>query len=209
MDANSINRTAMVSGAYQQQLSAQQPVSQSTTNSENKTAGNNKQAANSNDAVQVSSSVTRKNLDTVRAIEMMHASLNQQAKGVRETNESVNNAAEHVSRLRNNLEGIIKNFPPFSVDSKERGDILMGYASLRKELLSLMVPPPPVPVYEKVKHLWEDLFDENGKIPASSIPLLENGSTEAQVNDASQKLANTSRQLTDLSNTVTQALIQP
>ncbi len=162
------------------------------------------------DSVQVSSTVTLKNLDTVRVIEQMHASLNQLAKGVRETNESLNKSVDLVDSMNSTVQSIIKNYPPFPVDSKERNERLMEYSGLRKELVSLMVPPPPPPVYEKVKHMWGMLFEDQGSILAqNAIPQLDNSSSDTRLKEVSQTLDGTSAQLVGLSSKVTQALVQP
>lgn len=204
MDPTKISTTATISGLYQQQVPAQASTKQPDKDSSEVAS----EAFSAVDTIKIRSSVTSKNLDTVRAIEQMHAQLNQVAKGVRETNESVNKATEHVDAMKNSLQIIIKNFPPFSLDSDERMQRLMEYTSLRKELISLMVPPPPPAPYEKVKHLWEALFDENGKVLSSVIPQLENRSSDPELKDTAQALDKTSLQLTDLSNKVTQALVQ-
>jgi uncharacterized phage infection (PIP) family protein YhgE len=157
----------------------------------------------------VRSSVSLKNLDTVRAIEQMHASLNQLAKGVRQTNESINSAVDQIDAMKNTVQGIVKNYPPLSVDSKERNDRLMEYTSLRKELLSLMVPAPPPAPYEKVKLMWSSLFDKNGQVQPSLVPPLQKSSSDAQLDTASKTLEKTSTQLSEFSNKVTEALVQP
>jgi hypothetical protein len=209
MDANTITKTVLASGAYQQQVSSQPLSAQPGGNSASDASIRTAATPPLTDTVQIRSTITSKNLDTVRTIELMHAMLNHQAKGVRETNEAVNKATEQVDAMKSSLQAVLKNFPPFPVDSKERNDKLMQYSSLRKELLSLMVPPPPPAPYEKVKHLWDALFDQNGKILPSTVPALENSSSDAKLKEASQGLDNTSIQLADLSNNVTQALVQP
>jgi len=204
MDANTISKSVLASNVYQQPMpplvALKAPAAENT---------NTVAAGTVSDSVQVRSSVTLKNLDTVRAIEMMHAGLNQQAKVVRETNESVNKAVEQVVKIKNSLDGIVKNFPPYPVGSKERNTFLMEYSSLRKELLSLMVPPPPPPVYEKVKQMWGELFDQNGKIQSTNVPPLETKSSDVQLKNGAQKLENTSKLLTDFSDQVTQSLLNP
>lgn len=197
----------MASNAYKQPLPPQTPARSQEKDASVQASNNNHAKA---DSVRVSSTVALKNLDTVRVIEQMHASLNQLAKGVRETNESLNKAVNLVDSMKSSIQTVIKNFPPFPVDSKERNDRLMAYNALRKELISLMVPPPPPPVYEKIKHMWESLFEnQNGSLLKNSAPLLENTSSDDQLKGASQTLDKTSAQLADFSNKVTQALVQP
>jgi len=197
----------MASNAYKQPLPPQTPARSQEKDTSAHVSNNNNTKA---DSVRVSSIVALKNLDTVRVIEQMHASLNQLAKGVRETNESLNKAVDLVDSMKSSIQTVVKNFPPFPVDSKERNDRLMEYNSLRKELISLMVPPPPPPVYEKIKHMWESLFeDQNGNLSQNTVPLLDNSSSDAQLKEVSQTLDKTSAQLADFSSKVTQALVQP
>jgi hypothetical protein len=159
------------------------------------------------DTVQIKSSSVAKNLDTVRSIEQMHGRLNELIKGVRQTNEDLNRAVETVAQMQGSLTSIVKNYPPYPIDSMERRDLLMSYMSLRKEIESLMVPAPPQPVYEKVKSMWEAMFAQNGQMQASAVPALETGATDKQVQQASEGLGNLSDQLGGLSDKITHALI--
>ena len=160
------------------------------------------------DTVQLKSSMV-KNLDAVKAIEQMHSRLNDLVKGVRQSNEELNKAAEQVSQMQSGLMSIVKNFPPYPIETQERRDLLMSYMSLRKEIESLMVPPPPQPVYEKVKSMWEALFAQNGQMQAAAIPDLDAGSGDKLVQVAAETLQQTGKQLSALSDGVTQALLQP
>lgn len=205
MDPSSIGTAGAINGLYHQTLSAQASAKQPSKESQ-QVANDTSSAV---DTIKIGTSTTLKNLDTVRTIEQMHAHLNQLAKGIRETNESINKATEQVDAMKSSLQVIIKNFPPFSIDSKERIDGLMEYTSLRKELMSLMIPPPPPAPYEKVKHLWDALFDQNGKVLPDAVPSLETSSSDEQLNKVNQDLDTTSMQLTDLSNQITQTLFQP
>lgn len=159
------------------------------------------------DQVNLTSSVTTKNLDTVRAIEQMHSRMNQLVKGVRETNEAINKAVEQVSHLQTNANLIAKNFPPFPVESKERQELLMSYASIRQELMRMTVPQPPAPVYEQVKQLWDTTMGQNGQMRAGAVPALDTASSDAQVKATTSQLERTNNGLANLSSDVTQALI--
>lgn len=160
------------------------------------------------DTVQIKSAATLKNLDTVKAIEQMHAKLNELVRGVRQTNEQLNNAAEQVAQMQGNLMTIVKNYPPYPIESMERRDLLMSYMSLRKEIEGLMIPPPPQPVYEKVKSMWQAMFAQNGQLQPSAVPALESGSSDKQVQAAAVDLGKTQEQLASMSDQVTQALLQ-
>ena len=203
MDPLSTSTAGAINGLYLQPLSTQ---SAKQPGKESQQIANDSSSAV--DTIKIRSSTTLKNLDTVRTIEQMHAHLNQLAKGIRETNESINKATEQVDAMKSSLQVIIKNFPPFSIDSEERIDRLMEYTSLRKELLSLMIPPPPPAPYEKVKHLWDALFDQNGKVLPAAVPSLETSSSDEHLNKVNQDLDTTSMQLTDLSTKITQTLFQ-
>lgn len=159
------------------------------------------------DKVNISSTVTVKNLDTVRAIEQMNARMNQLAKGARETNEEINKAVEQVNAMQSNLTAIVKNFPPFPMESKERQELLMSYSSIRQELMRMTVPQPPPPLYEQVKHEWDKTVGQNGQMLASAVPALDTGSSDAQVKQTAAQLETFSTSLADLSSGVTKALI--
>lgn len=153
-------------------------------------------------------SVTLKNLDTVKAIEQMHNRMNQLVKGARETNEEINRISEQLAHLQGNI-AAAKNFPPFPADSKERQEILMSYSSIRQEILRMTVPAPPPPLYAQVEHLWNKTFGQNGQILPGSVPAVENGSSEKQMQAAFGQLEQTSHKLAELSSGITSALINP
>lgn len=167
------------------------------------------QTSQAADTVQIKSSSISKNLDTVKAIEQMHAKLNDLVKGVRQTNEQLNKAAEQVAQMQGSAMAIVKNYPPYPIESMERRELLMSYMSLRKDIENLMIPPPPQPVYEKVKSMWNAMFAGNGQMMPSSVPALEAGSGDKQVQQAAEQLGQTHQQLATMSDQVTQALLQP
>lgn len=110
------------------------------------------------------------------------------AKNIRSSSEALSKASDLVDGLKENLGKIIKNYPPFPQDSAERKEILMGYISLRKEILSMTFPPPPAPVYEKNTSLWDKLgYTETGSM-ASSVPEISSTATDAEVLAASKTL---------------------
>lgn len=161
------------------------------------------------DKVEIKVSSTLKNLDTVRAIEQMHAKLNNLVKGVRQSNEALNDAADQVAVMQGSVMAIVKNYPPYPLESMERRDLLMSYASVRKEIEKLMVPAPPQPVYEKVRSMWDAMFAQNGQILASAVPALSTDSSDKQVKEASTALGKFGEQIGVLSDAITQSLLQP
>ena len=159
------------------------------------------------DTVQIKATSTLKNLDTVKAIEQMHAKLNELVKGVRQSNEALNNAADQVAAMQGSAMAIVKNYPPYPIESMERRELLMSYMSLRKEIESLMLPPPPQPVFDKVRSMWEAMFSSNGQLQASAVPALDAGSGDKQVQEAAVQLGKLGEQFSALSDAVTQSLL--
>lgn len=162
----------------------------------------------SSDSVKIKYSTTSKNLDTVQAIEQMHARINQLAKGVRETNEGLDHASSVTDQMQTEVQKIVKNYPPFSANSPERQEILMSYVSIRKEMEKLMIPPPPAPVYEKVQGMWDAMFEDNGQLKNSFVPALDASSSDKEVEVASKGIAITSGKLSELSDSITKVLVQ-
>ena len=208
MDISQVNKDSSAQQAMTYQKLAQQTVAPvSAPESKTLTAQAIQATEKTSDSVQLKYSATSKNLDTVRAIEQMHARLNQLVKGVRETNEGLNNSAETVDQMQTTLQKIVKNYPPFNADSPERQKILMSYISIRKEMEKLMVPKPPAPVYEKVQGMWDSVLDTNGQIKNNQLPSLDQSSSDSQVKDATAGLAKISEKISTLSDNITKALV--
>ena len=208
MDISQVNKDSSAQQAMTYQKLAQQTVAPvSAPESKTLTAQAIQATEKTSDSVQLKYSATSKNLDTVRAIEQMHARLNQLVKGVRETNEGLNNSAETVDQMQTTLQKIVKNYPPFNADSPERQKILMSYISIRKEMEKLMVPQPPAPVYEKVQGMWDSVLDTNGQIKNNQLPSLDQSSSDSQVKDATAGLAKISEKISTLSDNITKALV--
>jgi len=110
------------------------------------------------------------------------------AKNIRSSSEALSKVSDIVVRLKEDLGKIIKNYPPFPQDSQERKEILMSYVSLRKEIVSMIFPPPPAPVYEKNTSIWDKLgYTETGSV-ATSVPDLSSTATDEEVFAASKIL---------------------
>lgn len=88
----------------------------------------------------------------------------------KETDQKLSALANSVEKMKGVLEVIVKSYPPFSSESSERRELLMSYISIRKELLQLTFPPPPPPIYEKIQHQWQDLFQNDGKSSIIKLP---------------------------------------
>jgi len=80
----------------------------------------------------------------------------------------------------------------------------MNYSSLQKQILSLMTPPPPQPVYERVKHLWEGLTSGIGS--TIQTPSLPQDAPDSHVKAASQQLDVISGQIALVQETMTNSV---
>ena len=149
------------------------------------------------DSVQLQISIPRQTLDTLQKIGSITDVLNDTANSLRSTGNTLSAAADVAAKMRSTLENITKNFPPFPIDRAERKDILMSYISLRKQMEKMTVPAPPTPVYEKVKSLWQDLFDKNPSGTVST-PALDTNSSDKTVADASKQLTATGNAISTL-----------
>lgn len=87
-------------------------------------------------------------------------------------------------KMKERLETIVKNWPPFTQDSAERKELLMSYVSLRKEIEKLTFPPPPVPLYENNQKLWEKLDLSDSQKLDAVLPDLSVTAPDSQVQRA-------------------------
>ncbi len=156
-----------------------------------------------------SSPITRKNLEIIKTIEQEHTKLYLLVQNVRLTNEQLDQTADQVGRLHATVTTIIKNNPPFPPDSEQRKELLMSYASIRKEIIKMTVPAPPQPVYEKIKETWASLFGQDGRIFHDAVPELQATSSDWDVHTAARNLVTTGEKLANLSSGVTRSLISP
>jgi len=68
---------------------------------------------------------------------------NSTAAAIRETDRAALVLGQKIDSLKEPLQAIVKNFPPFSAQDKERVELLRSYTALRKEIDQLTVPAPP------------------------------------------------------------------
>jgi hypothetical protein len=148
------------------------------------------------DQVTVETTSSHQALDAMRRFDSIADDLNITAKNIRETGNGLNDATDLLDRMNGELGKVIKNYPPFSLEDANRKKILMSYASIKKEIDALTVPPPPSPVYEKVKGMWENLFTENdGKI---TTPALTDSSPYDSVENAANALSSTAKAISSV-----------
>lgn len=109
---------------------------------------------------------------------------NRMAKSIRETVKSLSDISGVAVKMKENLNTIVKNWPPFPQDSVERQELLMSYVSLRKEIEKLTFPPPPAPLYENNQKLWEKFDFADKEKMSVSLPDLSVDASDYQVQRA-------------------------
>jgi hypothetical protein len=159
------------------------------------------------DKVSIKIDLSRNTVDTLQKMGNISDFLNSVATNLRQTNEGLKASATVVADMKTSLDKIIKNYPPYSLESEERIAQLMNYSSLKKQILSLMVPAPPPPLYEGVKHLWEDLFSG----PGSTIqtPTLPADAPDSHIKAAYKQLDVISGQIGLVQETLSNSVMRP
>lgn len=148
---------------------------------------------NTNDKVTIQLDISKSTLDTLQKVGSVSDLLVTTAQNIRKTDESLSAGAELVAQMRVNLGKIVKQYPPFPPDDRNRMEILMSYSGLQKQITSLMVPPPPPPVYEKVQHLWENLF--SSQTNTIQTPQLPANVPDSHIKSAADQLTNLQNQI--------------
>jgi hypothetical protein len=160
--------------------------------------------AGARDQVALATGSSRQSLDTLQRLGGIAGVLNATATQIRETGDGLKTSAKIVSQMGGELNRIIKNYPPFSIQDEERKKILMEYASLRKQIEELTVPPPPPPIYEKVDDMWQKLFaQQDGKV---TTPALKKDSSDSAVQTATDQLSVTGDTISLLLTTIESSL---
>ncbi|MBV5340869.1 MAG: hypothetical protein J0665_15145 [Deltaproteobacteria bacterium] len=201
-------RLAAATAIQMQQTGVQQMLAQKTAQQQDaqKVGTENTVQSIAGDKVSVKIELPQKTVDTLQNMGNISDFLNSVATNLRQTNEGLTAANAVADQMKTSLDKIIKNFPPYSIDSKERIDQLMQYSSLRKQIMSLMTPPPPQPVYEKVKHLWEGLT--GGIAGTIQTPALSADAPDSHVVAASKQLDAISGQIGLVQETMTNSVMR-
>lgn len=158
------------------------------------------------DKVSIRVELPQKTVDTLQKMGNISDFLNSVATNLRQTNEGLTAANAITEQMKASLDKIIKNYPPFPPESKERMEQLMKYSSLQKQILSLMIPPPPQPTYEKVKHLWEGLTSGLGS--SIQTPSLPQDAPDSHVKAASNQLDAISGQISLVQETMSNSVMR-
>jgi hypothetical protein len=145
------------------------------------------------DKVSIKVDLPKNTVDALQKMGNISDFLNSVATNLRQTNEGLKAVSDVVEQMKASLDKIIKNYPPFLVQNRERMELLMSYSGLKKEIQSMMIPAPPSPVYESVRHLWDGLTAGQGN--TVQTPTLPQDAPDSHVQLASQQLAALSDQI--------------
>ncbi|GAM09661.1 hypothetical protein OR1_01941 [Geobacter sp. OR-1] len=116
------------------------------------------------------------------------------ARGVR----ALDQASKQIDAMKQSLNAIIKNYPPFLQGSEERIKLLMSFNEIRKQIEALTYPPEITAQSLQAQKIWSDLFS-GMQIPALADQPT-NDATDAQIIstintlDAAQKTVSDRRQ---------------
>lgn len=181
-------RLAAATAIQMQQTGVQQMLTPKTQQQQDaqKAGKDNTVQSIAGDKVSIKVELPQNTVDTLQKVGNISDFLNSVATNLRQTNEGLKAANAIVEQMKTSLDKIIKNFPPYPIESRERMEQLMSYSSLQKQIMSLMIPPPPQPVYERVKHLWEGLASGIGV--AIQTPSLPQDAPDTHVKAASVQL---------------------
>jgi len=197
-----VTAAQMQSSGTQQMLAAKKVQQQD----DQKAGKENTVQSVAGDKVSINVEISKNTADTLQKMGNISDFLNSVATNLRQTNEGLKETSRIVTDMKSSLDKIIKNYPPYSIQSQERIDQLMNFSSLKKQILSLEFPTPPPPAYESVKHLWEDLF--SGADKTLRTPTLPKDAPDSQVVAAAQQLDVTASQIGLIQETMNSAVMK-
>jgi archaellum component FlaC len=120
-------------------------------------------------------------------LNLLKSDLKGVAKKIRSSHNTIETAEKYIDNIKNQLGKIVKNYPPFPQESKERISILRNYSSIRKIIDKLTFPPqedfPPEII------TWQNTFQE--KFPEKNIPNIPElapTSTDSEISASLEKL---------------------
>lgn len=159
------------------------------------------------DKVSIKVELTKNTVDTLQKMGNISDFLNSVATNLRQTNEGLKATSSVVEDMKISLNKVINKSPPYSLVDKERVEQLMTYTSLKKQIINMMVPAPPPPIYERVQHLWEDLFSGPGN--TVQTPTLPSDAPTSHVTAAVNQLDVISNQVGLVQESLSNSVMRP
>jgi hypothetical protein len=202
-------RLAAATATQVQQSGVQQMLAPKTTKPQDTQKSGNENSVSSiaGDKVSIKVELSKNTVDTLQKMGNISDFLNSVATNLRQTNEGLKATSSVVEDMKISLNKVINKSPPYSLVDKERVEQLMTYSSLKKQIINMMVPAPPPPIYEKVQHLWEDLFSGPGN--TIQAPTLPADAPTSHVNAAVKQLDVISNQVGLVQESLSNSIMRP
>ncbi|QEM69753.1 hypothetical protein FO488_17390 [Geobacter sp. FeAm09] len=158
------------------------------------------------DAARDSVTITATSTDKTLQLGHLNEGSNSVALQTGAVDQKLSVVSDAVGKMKEALDTIVKNFPPFPPDSSERQKLLMSYLSIKKELVKMIVPAPPPPLYEKVKPMWDNLFPA-GSPDMSQLPgEMSDGTPDTELRSSIIQLKHLQQDITSIRTTLKQSL---
>lgn len=201
-------RLAAAAATQMQQTGVQQMLSPKTVQLQDaqKSSNDNSVHSISGDKVSIKVELPQNTVDTLQKMGNISDFLNSVATNLRQTYEGLKATSGVIEDMKVSLHKVINKTPPYSLVDKERVEQLMTYSSLKKQILNMMVPAPPAPIYENVKHLWEDLFSGSGN--TIQTPTLPEDAPNSHLNAAVKQLDVISSQIGLVQDTMSNSVMR-
>lgn len=142
-------------------------------------------------------------------LQHIHEQMGQTAIGIRTTSQQLSKAGHALSQMKAELNGIIKNYPPFAQGDPQRIKYLRTFNGINKQIEGLMLPPDDR-WYGKTP--GDTSSGSSGKF---AVPALPEQATDGQINaaigridEAMQSVEIRQRQLAGYASSVSQATVQ-
>ena len=106
------------------------------------------------------------NVQELENIFNIKSTLNKKVRHVRTANNTLNKMNNLIKKTKDNLQEIIKNFPPFPLGNEERVKLLKSIPALKKQINELTIPVPE-------KEIWDILPIKNKTVPNSCSDIIK------------------------------------
>ena len=201
-------RLAAATAIQMQQSGVQQMLAAKTSQQHQAADNTNKETTTvqsiAGDKVSINIELPQNTVDTLKKMGNIGDFLNSVATNLRQTHEGLTAASAIVEKMKLSLNKVIKDYPPYPIEDRGRMEELMSYSSLQKEITQLMIPAPPPPIYEQVKHLWEGLATGPGN--TIQTPTVPSNVPESHVKAAEKQLDVISGQINLVKDTMTNSV---
>jgi hypothetical protein len=158
------------------------------------------------DAATDSVTITAPAPDKTLQLDQLNGENNSIALQTRATDQKLSVVSDAVGKMKIALDSVVKNFPPFPPDSSDRQKLLMSYLSIKKELVKMIVPAPPPPLYEKVKPMWDNLFPADSASMSKLPGEMNSGTQDTELRSTIIQLKHIQQDISSIRATLKQSI---